>query len=154
MNSIDSITIAAAGWGLLVLRLTLALILWPHGAQKVLGWFGGAGWDGTYRTFTEKMGIPPFLTKVAMPTEFCAPICLALGLFTRVAALGVMIMMIVAMTKHLKNGYFANWSGKKAGEGIEFHVLYAGAALALLLTGPGPWSIDAWFMNIVHAIFG
>lgn len=54
MNSIDSITIAAAGWGLLVLRLTLALILWPHGAQKVLGWFGGAGWDGTYRTFTEK----------------------------------------------------------------------------------------------------
>lgn len=84
------------------------------------------------------MGIPPFLTKVAMLTEFCAPICLALGLFTRVAALGVMIMMIVAMTKHLKNGYFANWSGKKAGEGIEFHVLYAGAALALLLTGPGP----------------
>lgn len=97
------------------------------------------------------MGIPPFLTKVAMLTEFCAPICLVLGLFTRVAALGVMIMMIVAMTKHLKNGYFANWSGKKAGEGIEFHVLYAGAALALLLTGPGPWSIDAWFMNIVHA---
>lgn len=47
MNSIDSITIAAADWGLLVLRLTLALILWPHGAQKVLGWFGGAGWDGT-----------------------------------------------------------------------------------------------------------
>lgn len=77
MNSIDSITIAAAGWGLLVLRLTLALIPWPHGAQKVLGWFGGAGWDGTYRTFTEKMGIPPFLTKVAMLTEF-APICLAL----------------------------------------------------------------------------
>lgn len=79
MNSIDSITIAAAGWGLLVLRLTLALILWPHGAQKVLGWFGGAGWDGTYRTFTEKMGIPPFLTKVAMLTEFCAPICLPWG---------------------------------------------------------------------------
>lgn len=62
------------------------------------------------------MGIPPFLTKVAMLTEFCAPICLVLGLFTRVAALGVMIMMIVAMTKHLKNGYFANWSGKRLGK--------------------------------------
>lgn len=154
MNTIESITIATAGWGLLVLRFTLALILWPHGAQKVLGWFGGTGWDGTYQTFTEKMGIPPLLARVAMLTEFCAPICLALGLFTRVAALGVMIMMLVAMTKHIKNGYFANWSGKKAGEGIEFHVLYAGAALALLLTGPGPWSIDAWFMDIMYGIFG
>ena len=52
MDTIDSITIIAAAWGLLVLRLTLALILWPHGAQKVLGWFGGAGWDGTYQAFT------------------------------------------------------------------------------------------------------
>lgn len=152
MNSIDSITIAAAGWGLLVLRHS-GLILWPT-APESAGLVRRAGMGRNLRTFTEKMGIPPFLTKVAMLTEFCAPICLALGLFTRVAALGVMIMMIVAMTKHLKNGYFANWSGKKAGEGIEFHVLYAGAALALLLTGPGPWSIDAWFMNIVHAIFG
>lgn len=59
MDTIDSITMIAAAWGLLVLRLTLALILWPHGAQKVLGWFGGAGWDGTYQAFTEKMGIPP-----------------------------------------------------------------------------------------------
>ena len=74
MDTIDSITIIAAAWGLLVLRLTLALILWPHGAQKVLGWFGGAGWDGTYQAFTEKMGIPPFLAKVAMLTEFFAPI--------------------------------------------------------------------------------
>lgn len=66
-----------------------------------------------------------------------------------------MIMMIVAMTKHLKNGYFANWSGKKAGEGINLMCFTPERrALALLLTGPGPWSIDAWFMNIVHAIFG
>ena len=49
MDTIDSITIIAAAWGLLVLRLTLAFILWPHGTQKVLGWFGGAGWEGTYR---------------------------------------------------------------------------------------------------------
>lgn len=45
MDTIDSITIIAAAWGLLVLRLTLAFILWPHGTQKVLGWFGGAGWE-------------------------------------------------------------------------------------------------------------
>ena len=63
-------------------------------------------------------------------------------------------MMAVAMTRHVKNGYFANWSGKKAGEGVEFHLLYAGSALALLLTGPGPWSVDAWCMDIVHVIFG
>lgn len=59
MDTIDSITIIAAAWGLLVLRLTLALILWPHGAQKVLGWFGGAGWDGTYRPSREKWAFPP-----------------------------------------------------------------------------------------------
>ena len=129
MDTIDSITMIAAAWGLLVLRLTLAFILWPHGTQKVLGWFGGAGWEGTYRAFTEKMGIPPFLAKVA-------------------------ILMAVAMTKHVKNGYFSNWSGKKTGEGVEFHLLYTGSALALLLTGPGPWSVDAWCMDIVHVIFG
>ena len=154
MDTIDSITIIAAAWGLLVLRLTLAFILWPHGTQKVLGWFGGAGWDGTYQAFTGKMGIPPFLAKVAMLTEFFAPICLALGVFTRIAALSVIILMAVAITKHVKNGYFSNWSGKKAGEGVEFHLLYAGSAFALFLTGPGPWSVDAWCMNIVHVIIG
>ena len=95
-----------------------------------------------------------FLAKVAMLTEFFAPICLALGVFTRIAALSVIILMAVAMTKHVKNGYFSNWSGKKTGEGVEFHLLYAGSALALLLTGPGPWSVDAWCMDIVHVIFG
>ena len=80
--------------------------------------------------------------------------CLVLGIFTRLAALSVIIMMAVAMTKHVKNGYFANWSGEKNGEGVEFHLLYAGSALALLLTGPGPWSVDAWCMDIMHAIFG
>lgn len=63
------------------------------------------------------MGIPPFLAKVAMLTEFFAPICLVLGIFTRLAALSVIIMMAVAMTKHVKNGYFANWSGEKTGKG-------------------------------------
>lgn len=100
------------------------------------------------------MGIPPFLAKVAMLTEFFAPICLILGVFTRIAALSVIILMAVAITKHVKNGYFSNWSGKKAGEGVEFHLLYAGSAFALFLTGPGPWSVDAWCMNIVHVIFG
>ena len=119
MDTIDSITIIAAAWGLLVLRLTLAFILWSHGTQKVLGWFGGAGWEGTYRAFTEKMGIPPFLAKVASAEpEFFAPICLVLGVFTRIAALSVIILMAVAITKHVKNGYFSNWSGKKAGEGV------------------------------------
>ncbi len=65
-----------------------------------------------------------------MLTEFFAPICLALGVFTRIAALSVIILMAVAMTKHVKNGYFSNWSGEKNGEGVEFHLLYAGSALA------------------------
>lgn len=153
MDYIDHLSITAAAWGILLLRLTLACILWPHGAQKVMGWFGGSGWNGTYEMFTQKMGIPSILAKAAMLTEFIAPICLALGLFTRAAALGMLILMLVAMTKHLKNGYFANWSGQKNGEGVEFHILFSGVALALVLIGAGPWSVDAWCMDIVHSIF-
>lgn len=153
METIDSINIITTAWGLMILRLTLALILWPHGAQKVLGWFGGTGWKNTYHIFTDRMRISPFSSKLAILTEFFAPICMALGIFTRIASLGTIILLLVAITKHVKNGYFANWSGMKKGEGVEFHLLYVGCALALLLTGPDPWSIDAWCMNIVRIIF-
>lgn len=134
--------------GQLVLRITLAVVLWPHGAQKVLGAFGGGGWSGTYEAFTRNMGIPAPLAVVAMLTEFLAPAALVLGLMTRLAALGCAILMLTAMRLHVRNGFFSNWSGKQAGEGIEYHILFAGAALALCLTGPGAYSMDAWLASL------
>ena len=139
---------SSGSWGELVLRLSLAFVLWPHGAQKVLGWFGGPGWSGSYRMFTESMGIPGVFAVMAMLTEFLAPLCMAVGLMTRPAAIGLVVLMCVAMSKHVHNGFFMNWFGQKGGEGFEYHVLYAGAALAVVFFGGGAFSVDAWLAGM------
>ncbi len=128
--------------GPLILRLTLAAVLFPHGAQKVLGWFGGYGIDGTLG-YMASLGIPTALAVVAIATEFLAPFALLLGLGTRFAALGVVGIMVGAIsTVHLANGFFMNWAGTAPGEGFEYHLLVIGMALALLVSGAGRWSVD------------
>jgi putative oxidoreductase len=127
----------------LVLRLALAIVIWPHGAQKVLGWFGGPGFGGTLGYFGSQ-GIPVPLALLAMAAEFLGPIGLVLGLLTRVAAFGIACVMVVAVvTAHWKFGFFMNWFGNQKGEGFEFHLLALGIALALIIGGAGRWSIDA-----------
>jgi putative oxidoreductase len=126
----------------LILRLTLAVVMFPHGAQKTLGWFGGHGLRGTLASFT-KSGFPPALTLLAMMAEFLGPLGLAIGLLTRVAALGIALVMLVAITVHKQHGFFMNWFGAQAGEGVEYHLLALGLALALIVNGAGAWSIDA-----------
>lgn len=144
MNIIEQFLFGSAGSvGELILRITLAAVLLPHGLQKVLGCFGGPGLKGSYAAFTS-MGIPPVLSTLAIFTEFLAPLFLAVGFMTRPAAIAVFILMLVAMSKHISNGFFMNWFGNGKGEGVEYHILYAGAALALIFTGAGSISIDAW----------
>jgi putative oxidoreductase len=127
----------------LVLRLTLAVVMFPHGAQKLLGWFGGHGFSRTMADFT-KSGIPAPLAFLAIMAEFLGPIGLALGLLTRVAALGIGVVMLVgALTVHGKHGFFMNWYGTQPGEGYEYHLLALGIALALVIGGGGAWSVDA-----------
>lgn len=128
---------------LLVLRLLLAAVIWPHGAQKVFGWFGGYGFAGTMNFFTKSMGIPAPLAFLAIAAEFAAPIALALGLFGRVAALSIGAVMVVAvLTTHLPNGFFMNWFGNQKGEGFEFHILALAIVLAILIGGSGAFSVD------------
>lgn len=132
-----------AGWSHLVIRLTLAAVIFPHGAQKVLGWFGGYGFSGTMGAFTHNMGIPYPLALLAVAAEFLGPLALAAGLFTRVAAFGIAVNMAVAVVLvHWPNGFFMNWSGTQAGEGFEFHLLAIGLALALVISGAGRASVD------------
>jgi putative oxidoreductase len=126
----------------LILRLTLAVVMFPHGAQKTLGWFGGFGFRGTMASFT-KSGFPPPLAFLAVIAEFLGPLGLALGLLTRVAALGIAVVMLVAILVHKQHGFFMNWLGTQEGEGIEYHLLALGVALALIVVGGGAWSIDA-----------
>jgi putative oxidoreductase len=126
-----------------VLRLALGLVIFPHGAQKVLGWFGGYGFSGTMDAFTHQMGIPAALAFLAIMAEFLGSLGLITGLLTRVAALGIgFTMAVAALTVHLPNGFFMNWFGNQKGEGIEYFILAIGAALALVIRGGGAASLD------------
>lgn len=125
-----------------LLRVTLGLVMLPHAAQKLFGWFGGAGIEGTVAGMGLAFGIPAPLALVAIAVEGLGTIALLLGLGTRFAALGLAGLMLVAGSFHRANGYFMNWAGTQGGEGFEFHLLYIGAALALVLGGAGAWSID------------
>ncbi len=127
----------------LILRLVLGLVFLPHGAQKVLGWFGGHGLIGTINFFTETMGMPLFVAGLVIAAEFLGALGLISGFLTRLCGLGITCVMTGAIFMvHLQNGFFMNWFGNKQGEGYEFHLLAIGMAVALMLTGGGRWSVD------------
>jgi putative oxidoreductase len=128
---------------LTVLRLALAIVVIPHGAQKVFGWFGGFGFSGTYGFLTQQMHIPAPLAILVFAAEFLAPIGLFIGFLSRIAAFGIAVDFAVALFMvHLPNGFFMNWSGKQKGEGIEFFILAIGIAIAIMIGGSGAWSVD------------
>lgn len=122
---------------LFIVRLTLGLVMLPHGAQKVLGMFGGFGFDGTMNFFTTQLGIPPIFAMFAIAAEFFGALGLIFGLFTRVAAFGIFVTMFVAaVLVHGPNGFFLT------NNGYEFHILAMGLALPLVLKGAGSFSLD------------
>jgi putative oxidoreductase len=128
-----------------IVRLTVALVLFPHGAQHVLGWFGGYGFQGTYGWMTGTLGFPPVLAAVALVTEISAPFALLLGAGGRVAALGVIGLMLGALSTHVANGFFMNWFGTlpAGSEGFEYHLLMIALAGVVAVRGSGAWSVDA-----------
>lgn len=129
----------------LLLRLTLAVVFFPHGAQDVLGWFGGFGLAGTWEFFTQKMGIPAFFAALAITAEFLGSIGLFFGFLARVAAFGIFCVMATAVwAVHSKVGFFMNWFGKMpaGNEGFEFHLLALALSLAVMARGAGAFSID------------
>jgi putative oxidoreductase len=132
-----------SGLAPVVLRLGLAAVMFPHGAQKLLGWFGGYGWEGTMGFLTGTVGLPAAVAAGVILLEFFGPLLLILGLATRVVALGLAGLMAGAIaTVHLPHGFFMNWSGSQAGEGFEYHLLVIAMALALVLRGAGSLSVD------------
>lgn len=132
---------------LLILRLVAGVVMFPHGAQKMLGWFGGYGFAGTMHFFTSVMHIPPLFAVLAILAEFFAPILLIVGGLTRLAALGFAIDMLVAVivVHAANNGFFMNWTGQQKGEGIEYFIYAIGVPLALVVSGAGRYSLDALF---------
>lgn len=137
-----------ARWPATIARLTLGLVMFPHAAQKVLGWFGGYGFAGTYGFFTTKVGLPGVLAATAIIVEFTSALLLIFGVLSRLGALGIMAIMIGAIvTTHAPHGFFMNWSGTQAGEGFEYHLLALGLGLVVLVAGGGAASIDRALMR-------
>lgn len=126
-----------------VARVLLAVVMFPHGAQKLLGWWGGYGWDGTMGFLTGQIGLPSPLAAGVILLEFFGPILLLAGLLTRPVALGfVGIMLGAIFSVHAQFGFLMNWSGAQAGEGFEYHLLAIAIALVLVLKGGGSLSFD------------
>ena len=139
-------------WTGLILRLTLGLVMFPHGAQKMLGWYGGFGFSGTMGFFTETMHLPWIVALLVIVGEFFGSLGLIAGLLTRFTAASFMVIMLGAITtSHFQNGFFMNWFGKQQGEGYEYHLLVIGISLALLVTGAGKWSVDRVIAGRVRA---
>ncbi len=139
----DLLLATPSSWAITVIRVVLGVIFFAHGAQKVLGWFGGYGLKGTTGYFTS-MGLPLPIAYLVCFFEFLGGIGLVLGLLTRPAALAVAIVMVGAIvTVHWANGFFVNWEMKPGkGHGFEANLAFLAMAVACLIAGGGALSID------------
>jgi len=127
----------------LVARLTLGLILFPHGAQKTIGKFGGYGFTGTMDFFTDTMQLPWIIGFLVIIIEFIGAFSLIAGFASRIwSALTIILFLGIIFTSHLDNGFFMNWLGNQKGEGFEFHLLIIGLSIATLINGSGKYSVD------------
>lgn len=123
-------------------RLILGIIFFAHGAQKMLGWFGGFGFSGTVGLFT-KMGMPAALAYFVIFVEFFGSLSMIFGLLSRLGGLGITALMLGAiMTVHIHNGFYMNWYGNQKGEGFEYHLLVIALAVLIMVRGAGALSLD------------
>jgi len=126
-----------------ILRLVLGVVFFAHGAQKMLGWFGGYGFSGTMGYFTGTAHIPAVYAFLAIAAEFFGGLGLIFGFLTRIAAFGISVNMLVAIaTVHGAMGFFMNWTGAQKGEGFEYHLLVLAITAFLMIRGAGAFSID------------
>jgi len=147
-STLEAIVATDGGPAGTIARLVLGLVMFPHAAQKVFGWFGGPGFDGSYTYFTGVVGLPGWLAGGVMMVELIASLMLIAGVFTRFAAGGIIGVMVGAIvTVHAPHGFFMNFHGNKLGEGFEYHLLAIGLALVTLILGGGALSVDRLLMG-------
>ena len=134
-------------WTPAILRIFLGLVVFPHGAQKLLGWFGGYGFSGTMGFFTGTVGLPWMLGFLVIMIEFFGAFALIAGIATRLIALFFVCLALgIVMTSHIQYGFFMNWFGNQPGEGYEYFLLWIGIAFSLVVSGGGKYSLDRiWF---------
>jgi putative oxidoreductase len=135
---INKILVSNAGWESLTLRVPVGIILAAHGSQKLFGWFGGHGLEGTGQ-FMASAGLTPgvLMAFLAGSAEFFGGVALILGFLTRPAALVTAITMLVAMLwVHWGNGFFLD------NHGIEYALALLSATVTLMIMGGGRYSLD------------
>lgn len=136
-----------SGWAGLALRITAALVMFPHGAQKLMGWFGGYGFKGTMGYFTQTAGLPWLIGFLVIMLEVFGSLAILAGVGTRLWAIALGIVVIgIMFTAHIQNGFFMNWFGNQAGEGIEYFLLLLGIYISLVISGSGKLSVDGLLM--------
>ena len=132
-------------------RIILGCVMFPHGAQKLFGWFGGFGFTNTMTYFTQTAGLPWIIAFLIIMGESLGSLGLIVGFFTRLSALGLICIMVGAIiTVHIPNGFFMNWFSKNAGEGFEYHLLVIGMSIPLLISGGGKYSVDVLINKILR----
>jgi putative oxidoreductase len=130
-------------WSATVARLALGAVMLPHGAQKLLGWFGGYGFHGTMGFLTGAAHLPWVVALLVILAESLGSLALVLGFAGRFMAAGITAVMVGAIaTVHAANGFFMNWNGTAKGEGFEYHILAIALALVVMLKGSGAASVD------------
>lgn len=128
----------------LIARIALGVVVFPHGAQKLLGWFGGYGFEGTMGFLTGVVGLPYLAGLLVILIEFFGALFLIAGFATRLAALAIIGNFIgVVITSHRGSGFFMNWSAQaNQGEGLEYFILLFGLGIVSLIAGGGRASVD------------
>jgi len=128
----------------LFLRLFLAVVIFPHGAQKLLGWFNGFGFDGTMKYFTDTAGLPASIGLLVIIIEFVGPLALLAGFATRLWSIAIAVVMTGVILTNFTGYFFMNWFGNQPTEGMEFFLLAIGMALSLTWSGAGRFSTDGF----------
>jgi len=135
-------------WTQTIIRLILGAVFFAHGAQKLLGWFGGSGLKATIGMMHEHLGLPVPIAFLAVSAEFLGGAGLIFGLLGRVAAAGIAFIMFAAIFMvHGRNGLFLNWLGDRKGHGYEYHLLAIALAAVIIVRGSGAASLDRLFFN-------
>ncbi|MFQ5684404.1 MAG: DoxX family protein [Candidatus Binatia bacterium] len=125
-----------------IVRLTLGVVFLPHGLQKLLGLFGGAGFSETLHHFVQ-LGMPAVLAFLVIVGESFGAFGLLIGFLTRFCGFGIGLIMLGAIfLVHAQNGFFMNWLGTRQGEGFEYHLLVLGLCVLAIIKGGGKWSLD------------
>ena len=133
-----------------IIRIVLALVILPHGLQKIFGIFGGYGFEGTMQYFTATAGVPWLAGFLVIIAETLGALSLIAGFLSRFVAASLILVMAGAASMHFANGFFMNWFGNQPGEGIEFFLLAGAMALQVTIEGGGKWSLDGLLAGLME----